>query len=102
MVGRGEDLLADGLRFDEASLIRSKGFAEGSNVDATILYRNMSARCANSFDGKVNVRKDLCSQPHDAFCLNRLRLGIAAHLRHFRRALRKQPFRVLILDIRSL
>ncbi len=57
VVGRGEDLLADGLHADEVNLIRNEGFAEGRDVDAMIRYRSAPARARakREPDGSLSI-----------------------------------------------
>ncbi|MDH2908804.1 MAG: tRNA 2-thiouridine(34) synthase MnmA [Candidatus Eremiobacteraeota bacterium] len=57
VVGRGEDLLADGLRADEVTLIRSEGFEAGREVDAMIRYRSAPARAnaRREIDGSLTL-----------------------------------------------
>ena len=58
VVGRGEELLADGLRADEVNLIRPEGFDEGREIDAMIRYRSAPARAhaLREADGTLTLR----------------------------------------------
>jgi len=57
VVGRGEELLADGLRADEVNLIRSEGFEAGCEIDAMIRYRSVPARARarRELDGSLTL-----------------------------------------------
>ena len=71
VVGRGEDLLADGLRADEVNLIRDEGFTEGRDVDAMIRYRSKPARARATREPDGSLSLDF-SEPQRAIAPGQL------------------------------